>query len=218
MKNFKNALIDYRYLKNNGYSDKSGLKLIGDRYKLKRKQRNSLFRGVVSEETASFRKAKIVEPDLIKKGDAAIDWYNVLISVESYLKGMSVFISDDGILRDVSGIHSGYRKSKITDQAINLIINSILYFDPDKLSIYLDTPVAFSGEMAATLRDKLKNIKNLTVSTVYSADYMLKEFEGIVCSSDSVIMDKAKLVFDLPRYIIEKNFKVKIPGLDSLRI
>ncbi len=218
MENFKNAVIDYRYLRNKSYSDKSSLKLVGDRYSLTRIERNSLFRGVVSELTAKRRKAKIIQSFVLAGKNIAIDWYNVLISIETYLKGMPVFIADDGILRDVSGVHSSYKKGKVTEKAMNLIISEIIEFEVEKLFIYIDAPVAFSGEMAETLRRKLQTIKQQSITTVPSADYMLKIFNGIVCSSDFIIMDKAAEIFDFPRFVIEKNFDVKVPGLTSLKL
>jgi hypothetical protein len=218
MKNFKNAVNDYRYLLNKKYSEKSSLKLVGDRYRLSGKQRNSLFRGVVLNSAAEIRRAKIVKPKYLKNSFVAIDWYNVLISVESYLKGLPVFIADDGILRDISGVHSSYKKGKITEKAFRLIISEVHNFNVKSLSVFIDAPVAFSGEMAESLRVNLKSIIELNVSVENSADYKLKSFKGVVCSSDSIIMNSAEKIFDLPLYIIEKNFDIKIPVLDELEL
>ncbi len=217
MEKFKNAVNDYRYLQNNQYSNKSSLKLVGDRYKLTHIQRNCLFRGVFPNIIAEKRKTKIISSKTVNNKNLGIDWYNVLISIETYLKGMLVFIADDGILRDVSEVHGSYKKGKVTVRAINLIIEEIFLLKAGMLFIFLDSPIAFSGEMAELLRDRLKSLKNLDISVVRSADYMLINFDGIVCSSDSIIMNNVDYIFDFPRYIIEKNFKVEIPDITSLK-
>jgi hypothetical protein len=103
MSNIKIAVENYRYLKNREFPDKASLKLVGDRYRLSRLERNCLFRGVVSVSESERRKTKLVRADELKGQALGIDWYNVVITVESYLKGMPVFLSDDGILRDATG-------------------------------------------------------------------------------------------------------------------
>ncbi len=59
---FRQAIEDYRYLKNRRYPDKAALKLVGDRWRLGTLQRNCLFRAVFAEEDCRLRRAKLVEP------------------------------------------------------------------------------------------------------------------------------------------------------------
>ena len=56
----------------------------------------------------------------------------------------------------------------------------------------------------------------VAVSLVHSADYKLKEFEGIVASSDSIIIDNQKKVLDLPHFILEKFYSFKVQELETL--
>ena len=218
MEKFKNAVNDYRYLQNNHYSNKSSLKLVGDRYHLTHIQRNCLFRGVVPNILAEKRKTKIITSNTVNNQKLGIDWYNVLISIETYLKGMHVFIADDGILRDVSEVHGSYKEGKVTKKAINLIVKEIFALKAEMLFIFIDSPISFSGEMAKILRERLKSLEYLNISVIHSADYMLKNFNGIVCSSDSIIMNNVEYIFDFPRYVIEKNFKVEIPEITTLKL
>jgi hypothetical protein len=92
MSNFLSGLSDYRYFKNRGYPYKSVLKIIGDRYRLSIHERNCLFRGVVNADTCSNTKKKLVLPEAIPPKPIGIDWFNVVITMESYFKGYTLSI------------------------------------------------------------------------------------------------------------------------------
>ena len=85
--NFQRAIEDYRFLKNRRYSDKAALKLVGDRYRLTSNERNCLFRAVIADADCALRKQKLITLDALVNKPLGVDWYNVLITVESYLKG-----------------------------------------------------------------------------------------------------------------------------------
>ncbi|NOY09532.1 MAG: DUF434 domain-containing protein [Spirochaetes bacterium] len=220
MSDFHKAVCDYRFLLERGYPGKASLKLIGDRYRLSKIRRNCLFRGVVDSGTAFSRKRKIVP---LKKAEAVavgVDWYNTLITVESYLKGCTLFIADDGIVRDSAGIHGSYRESRVTEKAVNEIIKHLVNLKPDRLDIFIDSPVSYSGVMGEKIRSKLENaVKGkYSVQLVPSADYPLKRYRGIVASSDSVILDSAAAVIDLPRFILEYCFNYIPPAVENLNL
>jgi len=211
----KNAVKDFRFLKRRSYPDKAALKLVGDRYCLTRVQRNCLFRGVVPRAVAQRRMAKLVRAEMVEGEALGIDWYNSLITVESYLKGLPVFLSDDGLMRDATGVHGSYRMGGVTDRAIGLFLREMPLLRADKIDIFLDAPVAYSGKMAADLRQR-QSIAEVTV--VPSPDYRLKSYAGIVASSDSVIVDRAERVFDLARYLLSRGYGFSPPDLLSLRL
>lgn len=216
--NFKNALHDYRYLKNHGYKDKSSLKIVGDRYQLAKNERNCLLRGVVEHNISVIRKRKLKTSKYIKNKKLGIDWYNVLITVESYLKGYTIFLADDGIIRDSGAVHGSYRESKITKIAIEKITASLKKIEPGIIEIFIDSPISHSKKMAAKIDTKMNTrlAIPISISLIHSADYKLKVFEGIVASSDSVIMDSIENIFDLPRFILETFYKFKASNLELL--
>ena len=84
---FQDAIRDYRYLKNRGYPDKAALKLVGDHHRLGAQERNCLFRAVFAGRDCRRRRRKLVDPPAVDGQRLGVDWYNVLITVESYLKG-----------------------------------------------------------------------------------------------------------------------------------
>ncbi len=215
MSDFASAARDYRFLQNRGYPQRGALKLVGDRYRLSTLERNSLFRGIVPEQTGSSRRKKIQTPEALAGQPLGVDWFNVLITVESYLKGLPVFIADDGILRDASGIHGSYRPGPTTRRATRELLEAVAGLAPQRADFFLDSPISFSGALAGELRETLSGLLAIpfSVQVVPSADYSLKAHAGIVASSDSIIMDSADRIIDLPRHVLETRFGCRISPL-----
>jgi hypothetical protein len=214
---FSTACAEYKYLREKGYPEKATLKLVGDRHRLTRAQRNSMFRGTVVEALAGPRRKKIVLPADVQGGSLGIDWYNVLITVESYLRGSPIFISDDGIVRDSSETHGSYRRSELTARALQEIAAELKSMAPSRIDVFLDAPIAFSGLMAEEVRLMTAGIPcPAEVSVAHSADYPLKGYAGIVATSDSVILDSAQRILDLPRSVLQRRFRFIPPLLHDL--
>src|SRR5271169_2997248 len=145
---FAEACATYRLLRENGYPEKATLNLVGDRHRLSQIQRNCLFRGVVASATAARRKLKIVAPAETAGQSLALDWYNVLITIESYLQGHLLYSADDGVVRDTSETHGSYRTGPLTPRAMDEIVAEISRLKPARVDAFLDMPIAFSGLMA----------------------------------------------------------------------
>jgi hypothetical protein len=199
------ACEEYRYLLSREYPDTAALKLVGDRHRLSRIERNCLFRGIVDSTTAETRRRKRVDPDQVHGASLGIDWYNVLITVETYLKGGVLFLADDEATRDAAAVHGSWRRSAATGPATEAIVSALGRLGPERINVFLDSPVAFSGELAADLRGRIAEAvptAACAVELAASADWPLKRYPGIVASSDSVVLDSAARVFDLPRHAL----------------
>ena len=219
MENFSLALVDYRYLREKRYPEKAALKLVGDKHRLTRVERNTLFRGVIPEQTAAGRRQKLLSSESLRGKSLGIDWYNVLITVESFLRGFPLFLSDDGITRDSSSTHGSYRRTTITEQALNAICETLREISPGRIDSFLDSPIAFSGLMAEEARSRLTDLGiPVFVALEHTADFPLKSYEGVVASSDSVILDCAHEVFDLPRCVAQARFHFTPPSLAMLPV
>ncbi len=217
MENFQAALEDYRYLREKGYPEKASLKLVGDRHRLSRMERNTLFRGVIPGAVSSTRKSKLLRPEDIAGLALGIDWYNVLITVESFLRGFPLFLSDDGMTRDSSATHGSYRRTAVTDRALASIFAGLHELGPGRLDAYLDSPIAFSGLMAEDVRGRLSLLSiPFAVALEHTADFRLKCYDGVVASSDSVILDSAEKILDLPRFVVQAAFRFTPPTLAGL--
>jgi hypothetical protein len=211
---FTEAYSDYTYLREKGYPEKAALKLVCDRHRLSRTERNGLFRGVVTAATADARRKKIVTAEAITGTSLGIDWYNVLITVESYLKGLPLFIANDGVVRDCAATHGGYRRDALTERALREIISALEEMAPGRIDACLDAPIAYSAHMAEDVRRRLREIPCPSEATLaHSADFLLKSYAGTVCSSDSVIMDSAESILDLPRRVLSRAFGFTPPSL-----
>jgi hypothetical protein len=215
--NFQSAYFDYRFLRERGFPEKASIKLVGDRYRLARTERNSLFRGVIVDSIAEARRRKIARPEEISGRRLGVDWYNVLITIESYLRGAPLFIADDGVLRDSSATHGSYRRTAVTEKAFPVILGALVSLSPERVEVFLDSPIAFSGMMAEEIRRGSAGLPFATTAALaHSADYPLKNFEGVVASSDSVILDSASRILDLPRFALETAFGFTPPLLRDL--
>jgi len=215
---FREALQDYRHLKDRGYPEKAALKLVGDRWRLAGPERNCLFRGVFAAADCRARRLKLVPPEAVRGQALGVDWYNVLITVESYLKGCPVFLADDGVLRDSSGVHGSYRPGRLTEAALGRILEALTLLAPSRLELFLDSPISFSGDMAEDLRRRAPDTYPIEVTVSPSADYPLKRFAGVVATSDSSIIDRdtVRRVVDLARFVLENGYGTRVPGVEEM--
>jgi len=215
--NFEKACATYRLLREMGYPEKATLNLVGDRHSLSRIQRNCMFRGVVASATAARRKLKIVATAAVAGQSIALDWYNVLITVESYLQGHVLYCADDGVVRDASETHGSYRSGPLTSRAMDEIITEIARLRPGRVDAFLDMPIAFSGLMAEALRSRLAVLSCAgEVSLAQSADYPLKASAGIVATSDSALLDSCSRVLDLAGTVLAARFSFHPPAVHEL--
>ncbi len=86
MEGLRDPICDLRFLLNRGYREKRAVKFVADKYRLSKKQRNFLVRGVFSKKEAEKNKEKRI-PISEAQGRVMVDGYNVLITVEAMLKG-----------------------------------------------------------------------------------------------------------------------------------
>jgi hypothetical protein len=97
----------------------------------------------------------------------------------------------------------------VTETATDTIVSALGRIGPARIDVFLDAPVAFSGELAAELRGRIREAVPgavYDVALAASADWPLKRYQGIVASSDSVVLDNASKVLDLPRHALERRY------------
>jgi hypothetical protein len=209
------AAGDYRLLLDRGYPVKATLKLVGDRHRLDKSQRNILFRGILDQETSTAIAARLVThpgPGL----SLALDGYNVLFTIINYRRGHPLFISTDGLVRDAGGAYGRISRSADFKEALDLLAPMLASLHPQHTTVYLDAPVSGSGGHAAAIRQALGEFGlPCEVQVVPSADPALIAYDGqLVASSDSVIAARAKAgIFDLARAALEGRYAVKLPDL-----
>ena len=213
----QDAAIDFHYLLNEGFPRKTSLELIGNRYGLPFDQRHILHRGIFSDSDAKARKGKRVSLQSLRNRKVAIDGHNVLITVEAALAGRPLVSSNDGFIRDISGLSGNFRKTKLTDEAISLVLDVLKRARPLYSLFLFDAPISKSGLLAYEVREHLKK-KGLPgeALAIKVPERVLFEFSGIIATSDTAIIDRSEAVFDLAGSII-KN-RIRAGSLVILRV
>lgn len=205
MKILQKSAKDFRYLLNQGYPRKASLELVGNRYQLTSEERHLLHRGVFSVQDSKLRRKKIVSINEVQDRDLAIDGYNVLITIEAGLSGRPLILGDDGFVRDISGVSGRFKKTKATENALQLILDRLSILKPRKTLFLLDAPISKSGALAMEVRSRLKErgLKGDAMA-INVPEEILIGFHGIIASSDTAIIDQSPKVIDLAGEILRR--------------
>ncbi|MFW6127434.1 MAG: DUF434 domain-containing protein [Thermodesulfobacteriota bacterium] len=211
------AARDFRYLLNRGYPREASLTLVGNRYDLEADARQILHRGVFAGEVAQARRGKLwVLADLAGQ-PLALDGHNVLITLESALKGLTLVAADDGFIRDVAQLSGAYRESPLTTQALARLAAFLSRHHPGPLTILYDAPMKRSGELARKTRE-IFAAQGLYAEAraVPVPERELLEFSGAVATSDTHLIDAKEVVVDLAGEIIRGELAAKPLNLGGL--
>ena len=187
---FIQAAEEYLWMLSRGYPQIPALKLVGDKFMFPRDMRQVLYRGIVADEQAQSRRKKI---GAIAKGDLVlIDTYNVLFTVNNYLLGRPVFISNDGLMRDAGEMRGRIINKPQFSRAVSLMLDVLLMWTGATYIHYLDEPVSHSGRLSMELcKDMVQMGIEGDAHTVQSPDQMLKKKKSdAICTSDGGIIDQ----------------------------
>ena len=211
-KDLQKAAEDFRYLLNRGYPRKASLEIVGNRYGLTFDHRHLLHRGVFSDSDSESRRKKIISIKEVQNKDLAIDGHNVLITLESGLSGRPLILADDGFVRDISGLSGSFKKTEMTEKAINWIVTFLKKWRPRHTLFLFDAPISKSGILAQELRALLKK-ESLPGDALAMKvpEKILIGFQGVIATSDTAIVDRSEEVIDLAGDIIRMRI-----GLRSL--
>jgi hypothetical protein len=203
------AVADIRHLLTRGYGRISSVKFVGDKYGLGKAQRLILYRGVYPPQLASAHAEKLVSQDAVSGRRLAIDGYNALITINGALSGAPVFLCDDGLIRDSSEMHSSASKENLI-KPLSLSLSCLKAAHPAGAFFVFDRLISRSGELSKQVANEMKacDIPG-GASTATSADFEVLKRGEIVSSSDSIIVDKAKLVFDLAGHVIREQLGIE---------
>ena len=188
--------------------------MVGDKFMLARTMRQVLYRGVIPTERAQTRLEKI---GVVGKDDLVlIDTYNVLFTVNNYLLGSPLFISNDGMLRDAGEMRGRIIDKPQFSRSISMMLEVLQMWPGATYIHYLDEPVSHSGRLSIEL---CKDMAQMGIEgdafTVKSPDQVLKEEKSdAICTSDGGIIDQYQgRVIDLPRFLLQHYFQSDLPQL-----
>ncbi|MBM4307998.1 MAG: DUF434 domain-containing protein [Deltaproteobacteria bacterium] len=203
------AAEDFRYLLNRTYPRKLSLELVGNRYQLNADERHLLHRGIFSDKDSEWRKVKKIPFYQIRNNDLAIDGYNVIITIESALLGKPLVLGDDGFIRDISGLSGDFKRSKTTDEVIQLILDALKKTTPHTILFLFHAPISKSGALAQEVRNRMKQ-GGLPgdAQAIKVPEKILIGFSGVVATSDTVIIDQSEKAVDLAATILRQERKL----------
>ncbi len=204
----KKAVEDLAYLYTRGYSEKIALKIVGDHYQLRSRQRLIIQRAVCSDTSLEIRTKNEIG-DNIKEGEQyLIDGYNLLITVESLLSGGILICGRDGCIRDIASLHGSYHKVEETIPAIRWIGKNLSVLNPSEVIWFLDKPISNSKRLACLLRTISKEEGwNWDIEVVDNPDYEIVKRRRIAITSDSWILDKVEGWFNFVSRNIKQHWK-----------
>lgn len=208
-KKFTDAVNDYEAFLTKDYPQKAILKLVGDRYKLSGTERAMLFSGVTSKENAEKRFHKLINETEINGEIIQIDALNQLLTISAYLLGRPVFLCMDGFLRDASELHGKAIEALLPIRAFEIVMAYLLKIESSGITFYFDSQVNGCKEYCEMIIRKLPDFiiqPEIILSSSVDKD-LIDQPEGILCTSDSAIIDKSQLnLFDLARNTLEYHF------------
>lgn len=200
------AVNDLCYLLTRGYTERSALQMVGNRYKLHKRQRMALLRVSCSDQGIHTRNQSRCTEAELEGQTVGIDGFNLLILLESMLSGAFIFKGRDGLYRDISSVHGSYKRVVKTEEAILLTGNIMKALKARSVKWYLDKPVSNSGRLKTRLLEIAReNGFAWEVQLVFDPDKELAKSPHVVISSDGWVLEHVRKWFNLSAYLIENH-------------
>lgn len=200
------AVNDLCFLLSRGYADNSALQIVGNRYKLNKRQRNALLRISSSDQENKVRQGSSCQVADLENRLVEIDGFNLLIFLENAFSGAYIFKSRDGTYRDISSVHGSYKRVRKTENAILLVGKVLKEMKVQAVRWYFDQPVSNSGRLKTRLLEISRIHQfNWEVELVFDPDKVLAKSEAIVVSADGWILEHAQTWFNLNAFLLENH-------------
>jgi len=202
----RQAVGDLSLLLSRGYAPAASLKLVGDHFALKERQRLAVARAACSDQQREFRKQNRLPLESVKGQDLLMDGFNIIVTIEAALSGGVLIRCRDGCVRDMSSVHGSYRSVAETEDAIRLISETLCGAEPASAVWLLDQPVSNSGRLAQRIREMAAEQNwPWSVEVVMNPDKVLRSSDQIVVTSDSNILDGVKGWINLGEILITRR-------------
>ncbi len=200
------ATSDLSWLRSHGYSNASSIKLVGDRYQLRQRQRVAIARCACSDEAKRTRASRERGIDEVAGRPLVIDGLNVITTIEVTLSGGALFLGRDGCLRDMASFHGSYRLVAETERAVEMLVDVVEAMNPASARVYIDRPVSNSGRLAEVIR-RTASAKGsaLAAETADRVDERLQASQAVVATADSRILDACSAWVGLARAVVEAH-------------
>lgn len=202
----RRSVSDLSWLLSRGYAVDAALKLVGDRYQLRARQRLAVARCAAGDDAREKRTEHELTADDLSGRRVLIDGYNLLTTIEAALAGGVILLGRDGCYRDMASMHGTYRKVCETPPAIELIGAALAELQIAHAHWLLDRPVSNSGRLAAQLREAAAPRGwNWGIELVADPDAVMIGASGgaVNVTADSVILDRGGDWVNLARRVVD---------------
>lgn len=199
---------DIRYLLARGYPRSAAIRFVCDHYRLSGGERHILARVIVSPDVAASRNKKRRACIGIEGRDVLIDGYNVLISIESMLKGEKLWLGDDGFVRDTRGVFRNYNNTDNTCIAVDQILSFLSECKIRSVNVLFDTQMNKSGQLTRHVHNRLPQYSlNGSAHTSRHVDFDLKNAGAgvVVATADGIVIDAVSEVVDIAACLMERK-------------
>jgi len=204
----RRAAGDLAWLLSRAYPVKAAVKLVGDRYALRVRQRSAIQRATVGDALREARQARRVGPDAVAGEPLLVDGYNVLLTVESALGGGIVLACRDGAYRDMASMAGHYKRVEQTRSALRLLGAFLAAAGCSEVRWYLDRPISNSGRLRALMEDvAAEHAWPWVVELVASPDRELAASDELVASADGWILDQGGGWLNLAREVVDRDVR-----------
>jgi hypothetical protein len=203
---------DIRSLLRWGYPKFASIRFVADHFQLSVEERHILTRVIMPPDRVISRIKKKVECSEIKGRKLLLDGYNVLLSVDSFLKNKPMWFCDDGYIRDTSYYFSKVKQAQDIEEALDSVLEFLSENHPESTTFLLDAQISKSGELAGFIRRKMGECGiSGEARTSKTVDFELKREGGdskkniIVATSDGIVIDSVLEVLDIPACLMEEK-------------
>lgn len=211
----RKAVHDLAWLRTRGYGDASSIKMVGDRYRLKRRQRDAVARSACSDDQRAHRLARRREPSSLSDDWVDIDAFNVVISVEGLLGGAYLFVGRDRAYRDVDPVQGTYRVVQETVPALEHLREGLGRVGVAGATWWLDDHVSNVGRLRARIEEVAPAKLPWEVEVSEDVDETLVDRGRVVATSDSAILDRVASWCALEQVVLEQLSE--LPNVRDLR-
>lgn len=209
------AVADLSWLLTRRYAVPSALKLVGDRYQLKERQRLAVLRSSCSDQALEHRRRTRVPLESLAGATVQVDGFNVLTTIEAALAGGVILRGRDDCDRDMASMHGSYRKVAETIPALTLIGETLHTAGVTQAVWLLDRPVSNSARLAQRMYElAAEHGWNWHIELVANPDPVLIASTEVVATADSAILDGCRRWINLAHEIIRQ----RIPTAYVLRL
>jgi len=199
----REAVAHLAWLLTRGYAPDSSLKLVGDRFRLRARQRMAVGRSACGDEALADRTRRRVPLARLAGQELHVDGFNALTTIETALAGGLVLLGRDQCLRDLAGVHGQQRRSRFTAPALDATAALLAAAPPVTVHWWFDRPVSNSGRIRdRVLRHARDRGLDWTADLAADPDRELCATQAVAASADRRVLDGCRAWFNLAHEVV----------------